>query len=53
MLRAERAKLNVNRAINTRNGPRTSNVLNLLLNSEIMVWREKGGWTGLYEIEGI
>jgi hypothetical protein len=53
MLRAERAKLNVNRAINTRNGPCTSNVLNFLLNSEIMVWREKGGWTGLYEIEGI
>jgi hypothetical protein len=53
MLRAERAKLNVNRAINTRNGPRTSNVLNLPLNSEIMVWREKGGWTGPYEIEGI
>jgi hypothetical protein len=37
MLRAERAKDNVNRAINTRNRPRTSDVLSLLLGSEIIV----------------
>jgi hypothetical protein len=53
MLRNERAKLNVNRAINTRNGPSTHDVLNLPLNSEIMVWREKGGWKGPYKLKGI
>jgi hypothetical protein len=53
MLRNERAKLNVNCAINTRNGLSTHDVLNLPLNSEIMVWREKGGWKGLYKLKGI
>jgi hypothetical protein len=53
MLRAERAKDNVNRAINTRNGPSTSDVLGLPLGSEIMVWREKGGWTGPYKLKGV
>jgi hypothetical protein len=53
MLRAERAKENVNCAINTRNGPCTSDVLGLLLGSEIMVWREKGGWTGPYKLKGV
>jgi hypothetical protein len=53
MLRNERAKLNVNCAINTWNRLSTHNVLNLPLNSEIMVWREKGGWKGLYKLKGI
>jgi hypothetical protein len=37
MLKAKRAKLNINRAINTRNRPRKSDVLSLPLNSEIIV----------------
>jgi hypothetical protein len=37
MLRAKRAKDNVNCAINIRNGPYTSDVLGLLLGSEIIV----------------
>lgn len=53
ILRSERAKEKVNRAINTRNGPDSYNVLALPLESEIMVWREKGGWKGLYKLKGI
>lgn len=52
-LQNERAKNNVNRALNTRNGPSSHEVLQLPLNSEIMVWREKKGWTGPYELKGI
>jgi hypothetical protein len=53
MLRNKRAKLNINYAINTQNGLSMHDVLNLPLNSEIMVWREKGGWKGLYKPKGI
>jgi hypothetical protein len=53
MLKAKRVKLNINRAINTRNGLRKSDVLSLLLNSEIIVWREKGGWSGPYKLKGV
>lgn len=53
MIRQERTKTNVNRAINTRNGPRSHEVLNLPLGSEIMVWREKSGWNGPYELKAI
>jgi hypothetical protein len=52
VIRAERAKLDVNRAMNTRNGP-SPNVLNLPLKTEVMIWREKKGWMGPYEIMGI
>jgi hypothetical protein len=53
MLHAERAKVNINRAINTRNGPNTHEVLTMPLGSEVMIWREKKGWLGPYEIKGI
>ncbi|KAK5637234.1 hypothetical protein RRF57_012946 [Xylaria bambusicola] len=43
MLREERAKVDINRAINQRNGPAAYDVLSLPLRSEVLVWREKEG----------
>jgi hypothetical protein len=53
MLRAERDRANVNRATNTRNGPRSHEILQLPLGTEVLAWREKTGWTGPYEIKSI
>jgi hypothetical protein len=53
MLRNEQAKASIGRAIHTRNGPNAHDVLKLPLKSEIMVWREKGGWMGPYELKAI
>jgi hypothetical protein len=53
MLKSIRAEVDINRAINTRNGPNTHEVLSLPLRSEVMVWRENKGWSGPYEIKGI
>lgn len=53
ILREIRAEVDVNRALNTRNGPTTHDTLNLPLKSEVMVWREgkDRGWEGPYEIK--
>lgn len=53
MLRDERAKVEINRAINHRNGPSSYGVLSLPLRSEVLAWREKQGWDGPYEIQSI
>jgi hypothetical protein len=53
MIQKERANVDINRAINTRNGPKSYNVLNLPLMSEILIWREKKGWTGPYKLASI
>jgi hypothetical protein len=50
------AQRQVNDALNTRNGPSTASILDLPINSEVLVWREgKGGqtgkWTGPYRLE--
>ena len=43
-----RAKQAVNSALYYRNGPDTTLVHDLPLNSEIFVWRESSNWTGPY-----
>ncbi|OHW89526.1 reverse transcriptase-like protein [Colletotrichum incanum] len=53
MLQGIRAEVEINRAINTRNGPNLQKVLSLPIQSEVLVWRENKGWTGPYEIQGI
>jgi hypothetical protein len=53
MLRSDRDKSNLNRALNTRNGPSSTDVLELPLDSEVLVWREKDSWQGPYRIKGI
>ncbi|KDN60924.1 putative conserved hypothetical protein, partial [Colletotrichum sublineola] len=53
VLQGIRAEVEVNRAINTRNGPNLHQVLSLPIQSEVLVWRENKGWTGPYEIQGI
>ena len=45
-----RAKQTVNNALHYRNGPNTTLVHNLLLNSKVLVWRESGNWTGPYRL---
>ena len=45
-----RAKQAVNSALHHRNGPDTTLVHNLLLNSEVLIWRESGNWTGPYRL---
>lgn len=52
-LRHCRAKRQVNEALNTRNGPRTSEIHSLKLNSDVLVWRENEGWTGPFKLLGI
>jgi len=44
------AKQTVNNALHHCNGPNTILVYNLLLNSEVLVWRESGNWNGLYHL---
>jgi hypothetical protein len=51
MLRKIRAEVEINRAINTRNGPDLHEVLSLPLGAEVMIWRENKGWTGPHELK--
>ena len=44
------AKQAVNSALHYRNGLNTTLVHDLLFNSEVLVWRENGNWTGLYHL---
>jgi hypothetical protein len=53
MLAHERAKVNVGRATNTRNGPVTYDILKAPLGTKVLAWREKKGWMGPYEIKSI
>jgi hypothetical protein len=53
-----RAKRQVNNALNTRNGPSITDIHELILNSDILVWREgntgqSGNWEGLYKLVAI
>ncbi|KAH8193590.1 hypothetical protein TruAng_012245 [Truncatella angustata] len=50
-LRKINAQVDISRAINTRNGPNPYAVKALPLRSKVLVWREKEGWQGPYEIE--
>ena len=43
----------VQEALRTRNGPRTSHLADLPLGSEVLVYREKKGWTGPYPMVAI
>jgi len=43
-----RAKQAVNNALYYRNGPNTTLVHDLLLNSKVLIWRKSGKWTGPY-----
>jgi hypothetical protein len=45
-----RAKQIINNALHYRNGPNTTPVHNLPLNSEVLVWRKSGNWTGPYRL---
>ncbi|KAF2741607.1 putative integrase, partial [Sporormia fimetaria CBS 119925] len=45
-VRAEKAKHQVSDALGMRNGPSISDTLELPLQSEVKVWREKKGWRG-------
>ena len=47
------AKRQVNDALAMRNGPSTLTTLNLPLQSEVRVWREKDGWQGPYKLLAI
>ena len=40
----------INKALQERNGPLMEKVLALPLQSEVLVWREKQGWQGLYKV---
>ena len=51
LLAQERAKVSINRAINTRNGPSPYEVLKAPLGTKVLVWREKKGWQGPYELK--
>ena len=44
------AKQTVNNALHHRNGPNTTSVHDLPLNSEVLVWRESGNWNGPYRL---
>ena len=49
----ERAKRIVNNVLNTRNGPNTEALYDLLPNSLVLIYREKGGWKGPFLLIGI
>ncbi|RDW58864.1 hypothetical protein BP6252_13340 [Coleophoma cylindrospora] len=49
-LRRTNAKRQVSDALAMRNGLDTSQTLNLPLQSDVRVWREKEGWTGPYKL---
>src|SRR6266700_6791503 len=44
------AKQTVNNALHHRNGPNTTSVHDLPLNSEVLVWRKSGNWNGPYRL---
>ena len=44
------AERQVKDALAMRNGPDTKNTLDLPLQSDVRVWREKEGWTGPYKL---
>ena len=44
------AERQVQEALAARNGPRTTDTLDLPLQSIVRVWREKKGWTGPYRL---
>jgi hypothetical protein len=57
-VRKLRAKRQVNDALNHRNGPSTTSIKDLPLNSSVLAWRETPGnktgkWTGPYPLIGI
>ena len=45
-----RAKQTVNNALYHRNGPNTTLVHNLPLNSKVLMWRKSGNWTRPYRL---
>ena len=45
-----RAKQTINNALHHRNGPNTTLVHNLPLNSEVLVWRKSGSWNRPYRL---
>ena len=47
------AERQVNDALAIRNGPNIVATLNLPLQSDVRVWREKGGWKGPYKLSAI
>ncbi|KAJ5544720.1 hypothetical protein N7535_006892 [Penicillium sp. DV-2018c] len=49
-LRRLHAKRQVHEALAMRNGPDTITTLNLPLQSDVRVWREKDGWNGPYKL---
>lgn len=49
-LRHLKAKRQVTDALAERNGPDTSHTLDLPLQSDVRVWREKKGWTGPFKL---
>lgn len=49
-LRKLQATRQINDALHARNGPSSTTVLSLPLQSEVRVWREKDGWKGPYKI---
>jgi hypothetical protein len=57
-LRKIKAKIQIYNALNTRNRPSTTDIYNLPLNSDVMVWRagntgQSGSWQGPYKLVGI
>jgi hypothetical protein len=48
-----RAKMQVNNVLNTHNGLTTESIYNLPLNSDVLVWREDGGWKGPFKLINI
>src|ERR1035438_2655262 len=40
----------VTEALRIRNGPRTSHLAELPVNSDVLVWREEKGWQGPYQL---
>jgi len=52
-LRKYQAQRQVRDAVAMRNGPYTEDVLNLPLQSDVLVWREKDRWTGPYKLLAI
>jgi hypothetical protein len=48
-----RAKMAVNNALNTRNGPNTESLHQLSPNSKVLVYREPGNWTGPFTLLSI
>src|SRR6266702_8540820 len=43
-----RAKQTINNTLHHRNGPNTTLVHDLPLNSKVLIWRKSGSWNGLY-----